>query len=236
MLSKVFAKPGESQLTEIAQPNFRSGSKTVSGFRRWRAIIDTDGAVPARIKRLFVACAATIKGYRELAQRELVLARADGLTEAEAGAAVAILASVRGEGASLRFYDIYQETFPEADDPDWPDEDMVVEDGEAEANFLQYFGTMPPSLGKLFEVKPLGADAYYLMREGTLSGTALGPVYAELLLVTVLAADYSSWASVHIKGARTAGASDEAVAEAIICAVPTAGLSAWVIGATAMDA
>ena len=214
----------------------RDAPKTVTGFRRWRAIIDTDGAVPARIKRLFVACAATIKGYRELAQRELVLARADGLTEAEAGAAVAILASVRGEGASLRFYDIYQETFPEADDPDWPDEDMVVEDGEAEANFLQYFGTMPPSLGKLFELKPLGADAYYLMREGTLSGTALGPVYAELLLVTVLAADYSSWASVHIKGARTAGASDEAVAEAIICAVPTAGLSAWVIGATAMDA
>ncbi|WP_206432566.1 hypothetical protein, partial [Sphingomonas koreensis] len=28
VLSKVFAKPGESQLTEIAQPNFRSGSQT----------------------------------------------------------------------------------------------------------------------------------------------------------------------------------------------------------------
>jgi alkylhydroperoxidase/carboxymuconolactone decarboxylase family protein YurZ len=39
-----------------------------------------------------------------------------------------------------------------------------------------------------------------------------------------------------MKGARTAGASEEAVAEAVICAVPTAGLSAWVIGATAMDA
>jgi alkylhydroperoxidase/carboxymuconolactone decarboxylase family protein YurZ len=74
------------------------------------------------------------------------------------------------------------------------------------------------------------------MREGTLSGTALGPVYAELLLVTVLVADYSAWASVHVKGARAAGASEEAVAEAVICAVPTAGLSAWVIGATAMDA
>lgn len=31
-------------------------------------------------------------------------------------------------------------------------------------------------------------------------------------------------------------ASEEAIAEAVICAVPTAGLSAWVIGATAMDA
>ena len=36
----------------------RDAPKTVSGFRRWRAIIDTDGAVPARIKRLFVACAS----------------------------------------------------------------------------------------------------------------------------------------------------------------------------------
>jgi len=214
----------------------RNAPKTVAGFRRWRLIIDSDGAVPARIKRLFVACAATVKGYEEMSRRELQAARDAGLTEEEAGAAVAILASVRGEGAALRFHGIFGDVYPDAVDIDAPDEDLVVEPGAAEANFLQYFGTMPPSLGKLFEVKPLGADAYYLMREGTLSGTALGPVHAELLLVTVLVADYSTWASVHIKGARTAGASEEAVAEAVICAVPTAGLSAWVIGATAMDA
>jgi alkylhydroperoxidase/carboxymuconolactone decarboxylase family protein YurZ len=65
-------------------------------------------------------------------------------------------------------------------------------------------------------------------------GTALEPRYAELLLVTVLAADYSPWASVHIDGARKAGASETEVAEAVLCAVPIAGLSAWVVGATAM--
>ncbi|AOH82697.1 carboxymuconolactone decarboxylase [Sphingomonas panacis] len=214
----------------------RNAPKTIAGFRRWRLIIDSDGAVPARIKRLFVACAATVKGYEEMSLRELQAARDAGLTEDEAGAAVAILASVRGEGAALRFHGIFCDVYPDAVDIEASDEDLVVEPGAAEANFLRYFGTMPPSLGKLFEVKPLGADAYYLMREGTLSGTALGPVHAELLLVTVLVADYSTWASVHIKGARTAGASEEAVAEAVICAVPTAGLSAWVIGATAMDA
>lgn len=214
----------------------RDAPKTVAGFRRWRMIIDTDGALPAKVKRLFVACAATVKGYQELAKRELAAARGAGLTEEEAGAAVAILSSVRGEGASLRYHRLFQEVYPDAVDPAWPDDDLVVEPGAAEANFLQYFGTMPPSLGKLFEVKPLGADAYYLMREGTLSSTALGPINAELLLVTVLVADYSEWSSVHIKGARKAGATEEAVAEAVICAVPTAGLSAWVIGATAMDA
>ncbi|MDF0487496.1 carboxymuconolactone decarboxylase family protein [Sphingomonas sp. H39-1-10] len=214
----------------------RDAPKTVAGFRRWRTIIDTDGAVPARIKRLFVACAATVKGYEEMALRELQAAREAGLTEAEAGAAVAILSSVRGEGAALRFHGLFGEVYPDGAEVEAGNEDILVEPGTAEANFLHYFGTMPPSLGKLFEVKPLGADAYYLMREGTLSGTALGPVHAELLLVTVLAADYSEWASVHIKGARKAGASEEAIAEAVICAVPTAGLSAWVIGATAMDA
>jgi len=214
----------------------RDAPKTVAGFRRWRAIIDTDGAVPSRIKRLFVACAATVKGYQEMALRELMAARDAGLSEEEAGAAVAILSSVRGEGAALRFHGFFRQAYPEAVDPDAPEDDLIVEPGAAEANFLHYFGTMPPSLGKLFEVKPLGADAYYLMREGTLSGTALGPVNAELLLVTILVADYSDWSKVHMNGARKAGASEEAVAEAVICAVPTAGLSAWVIGATAMDA
>ena len=214
----------------------RDAPKTIAGFRRWRAIIDTDGALPAKVKRLFVACAATVKGYEELARRELAAARGAGLRETEAAAAVAILSSVRGEGAALRYHRLFREIYPEAVDPEWPDEDVIVESRAAEENFLHYFGTMPPSLGKLFEVKPLGADAYYLMREGTLSGTALGPIHAELLLVTVLAADYSEWSSVHMKGARKAGASEEAVAEAVICAVPTAGLSAWVIGATAMDA
>ena len=95
---------------------------------------------------------------------------------------------------------------------------------------------MPPSLGKLIELVPLGADAYYLMREGTLGGTALSPRDAELLLVTVLAADYSEWAAVHMDGARRAGASEAQIAEAVLCAVPVAGLSAWVVGATAMDA
>ena len=213
----------------------RDAPMTVAGFSRWRAIIDSDGAVPARIKRLFVACAATVKGYEEMAERELAAARDLGLSEDEAGAAIAILASCRGEGASQRFNRLFQAVYPEAGEIEADESEIAVGDGEAAANFLKYFGTMPPSLGKLLELKPLGADAYYLMREGTLAGTALQPAHAELLLVTVLVADYSNWATVHMNGARKAGASEEAVAEAVICAVPAAGLSAWVIGATAMD-
>ncbi|CCA92189.1 MULTISPECIES: carboxymuconolactone decarboxylase family protein [unclassified Novosphingobium] len=210
---------------------------TVAGFQRWRSIIETDGAVPARIKLLFVACAACVKGYVELGRRELAAAREAGLNASEAGAAVAILSSVRGEGAALRFHGIAETLFGPLTSDEVPDEVVRdVEPGAAESNFLAYFGEMPPSLAKLLELKPLGADAYYLMREGTLSGTALASDHAELLLVTVLVADYSNWASVHMNGARRAGASEEAIAEAVICAVPTSGLSAWVVGATAMDA
>ena len=214
----------------------RDAPKSVAGMRRFRSIIDNDGAIPARIKRLFVACAAAVKSYSEMALRELQAARNAGLSQDEAASAVAILSSVRGEGAALRFHGLFTQVYPEAEDPAVSDEDLAVAPDEAEANFLGYFGTMPPSLGKLLDLLPVGADAYYLMREGTLGGTRLEPAHAELLLVTVFVAYYSNWASVHMNGARKAGASETAVAEAVLCAVPTSGLSAWVVGATAMDA
>jgi alkylhydroperoxidase/carboxymuconolactone decarboxylase family protein YurZ len=192
--------------------------------------------LPKTLKLLFVAAAACVKGYGDMAERDLRAAAAAGLDADLAGAAIAILASSRGEGAALRFESIFARVYPDDARIEADESELVVAPGEAESNFLSYFNTMPPSLGKLLDLVPLGGDAYYLMREGTLSGTALEPSHAELLLVTVLAADYSNWASVHMDGARRAGASEAAIAEAVLCAVPVAGLSAWVVGATAMDA
>lgn len=214
----------------------RTAPLTLGGYARFRKIIDEDGALPARLKVMFVAVAATTKGYREMALRELTRARDLGLTFEEASAAAIVLCSVRGEGAALSYLAALEAAFPGRTQGDEGLAAIDVAPGEAERNFLAYFGTLPPSLGKLVELLPLGADAYYLMREGTINGTPLGPKYSELLLVTVLVADYSPWASVHIKGARTAGASEPEIAEAIVCAVTTSGLSAWVSGATAMDA
>lgn len=221
----------------IASPLLRRlAPLTLGGYSRFRRIIEEDGAIPARIKVLFVAVAATTKGYREMALRELNRARAMGLGFDEASAAAIVLCSVRGEGAALSYLATLESVYPGQTGGEAELQAIEVEQGEAEANFLAYFGSMPPSLGKLASLLPLGADAYYLMREGTIHGTPLGPKYSELLLVAVLAADYSPWASVHIKGARTAGASEAEIAEAIVCTVATSGLSAWVCGATAMDA
>jgi len=210
--------------------------KTLAGYRRFRAVIEQDSALPARLKHLFTAAAACVKNYAGMAERELRAAMAAGLDAEQAGSAIAILASSRGEGAALRFETIFCRVYPETARIDAEEQALAVAPGEAEANFLAYFNTMPPSLGKLLDLVPMGGDAYYLMREGTLSGTALDPRHAELLLVTVLAGDYSNWASVHMDGARRAGASEAEIAEAVLCAVPVAGLSAWVVGATAMDA
>lgn len=209
--------------------------KTLAGFRRFRAIVETNGALPATLKRLFLAAAACTKGYEAMALRELRDAAAAGLDVEQAGSALTILSSSRGEGAALRFAAIYEKVYSDKAAVIADETPIEVSPGEAERNFLAYFGTMPPSLGKLIELVPAGADAYYLMREGTLSGTALDPRHAELLLVTVLAADYSEWAAVHMDGARRAGASEAEIAEAVLCAVPVAGLSAWVVGATSME-
>jgi alkylhydroperoxidase/carboxymuconolactone decarboxylase family protein YurZ len=224
---------GENELLHLPLLRARA-PKTLGGYGLFRSVIDSDGALPARIKALFVSVAAATRGYELLARRELARARNIGLTFDEAAAAVAILSSVRGEGAALRFNGILDSEFPGAalKEPAQPRAEAAP--GEAKANFLAYFGEIPPALGTLLELVPVAADAYYLMRQGTLSGTPLGQKFAELMLVTVLVADYSNWAGVHIKGARTAGASEHEIAEAILCAVPASGLSAWVIGAAAM--
>lgn len=210
--------------------------KTLAGNARFRQIVNTDGALPATIKALFVAVAATTKGFAAMALRELQRAKRLGLSAEQASSAAIVLSSVRGEAAALAFLERLEEVYPGTTQGDAALSDITVAPGEAEQNFLAYFGTMPPSLGKFFDVVPLGADAYYLMREGTINGTPLGPKYSELLLVAVLAADYSPLASVHMKGARKAGASEAELAETLVCTVLTSGLSAWVAGATAMDA
>lgn len=206
---------------------------TVSGYALFREIVDLDGAIPAKLKGLFVGVAATNKGFGEVARRELERASRLGLTLKEATAGLILLSSLRGEGAALQFKAVLEAVYPQATPPRQPRPAEKVAPGEAENNFRQYFGTVPPALAKLLELSPKGADAYYLMRKGTIDCNSLSPKYAELLLVTVLAADYSPMVATHIKAARTAGASDHELAEAILCAVPAAGIAAW-IGAGAL--
>ena len=212
----------ESSLLEQVAPY------TVSGYGLFREIVESDGALPAKIKALFVAVAAINKGYPELAQREIARAAALGLPLNEAAAGLIVLSSLRGEGAALAFKAVLDATYPQPSGAKAPTPAIEAAAGEAENNFKQYFGTVPVALAKLLELCPKGADAYYLMRKGSIECNQLSKKYAELMLVTILAADYSPMAATHIKAARNVEASDVELAEAILCAVPSAGIASWI--------
>jgi 4-carboxymuconolactone decarboxylase len=209
---------------------------TVSGYALFREIVEIDGALPAKIKSLFVAVAATNKGFGELARREIERAASLGLTLNEAASGLILLSSLRGEGAALSFKAVLDAAYPQATATAQPMAMIKAEPGEAENNFKQYFGTVPVALAKLLQLSAKGADGYYLMRKGTIECNTLSKKYAELLLVTVLAADYSPMAATHIKGARIAGATDFELAEAILCAVPSGGIAAWISAGPLLDA
>jgi alkylhydroperoxidase/carboxymuconolactone decarboxylase family protein YurZ len=209
---------------------------TISGYALFREVIEVDGALPAKIKSLFAAVAATNKGYADLARRELECAARLGLTRNEAASGLILLSSLRGEGAALAFNAALDAVYPVSGPAPKEAKVMRAAPGEAEANFKSYFGTVPPALATLLRLAPKGADGYFLMRKGTIECNQLDKKLAELMLVTVLASDYSPMAATHIKAARTAGATDQEMAEAVLCAVPAAGIAAWMAAGVLIEA
>jgi alkylhydroperoxidase/carboxymuconolactone decarboxylase family protein YurZ len=191
---------------------------TLAGYDIFRSAIESDGAVPARLKALFAAVAAVDRRHLPLARRELERGVTLGLI---------VLSSLRGEAAALDFAQIIEESFGDVQAPD-PQPLPTAVEGEAEANFRAYWaGSIPAPLGTLMRLVPEAADAYYLMRRGSIDANPLSAKYGELLLLAILAAGYSPMAATHVRGARNAGATDEEIAEAVLCAVPSAGIAAW---------
>lgn len=200
---------------------------TLAGLAAFRAVIESDGAVSAKLKAMFAAVAAVDRRHLDLARRELARGGELGLTPKEATAGLIVLTSLRGEAAALHFATIISETFADSSGP-VPQELPVAAEGEAEANFKAYWaGSVPTPLAQLMRLVPKAADAYYLMRRGSIDANPLSPKHGELLLLTILAAGYSPMAATHVRGARNAGAVDEEIAEAVLCAVPAAGIAAW---------
>jgi 4-carboxymuconolactone decarboxylase len=197
---------------------------TLAGYAEFRAVIEEDGAVPARLKALFASVAAVDRHYLDLSRRELARGASLGLTVTDATAGMIVLCSLRGEGAAQRFGALIADCFGGAEAPE-PQPLPAAAPGEAEANFRQYFGTIPAPLAQLMRLVPRAADGYYLMRRGSIDANPLSPKHGELLLLAILAAGYSPMAATHVRGARMAGASDEEIAEAVLCAVPSAGMA-----------
>lgn len=200
---------------------------TRAGYAMFREVIDTDGALPAKLKLLLAAVAACNRSYLALAASELRAAAHAGITQDEAASGLILLSSLRGEGAALAFAHLLQDVYGPANAGTDTSPLVRAGPGEAQANFEAYFGTVPPALAALLRLVPRGADGYYLMRKGTIDCNQLDRKSAELMLIAVLASDYSPMAATHIRAARAVGATDAEMAEAILCAVPSAGIAAW---------
>jgi len=209
---------------------------TLSGYALFREIIDSDGALPAKLKCLFSAVAAVNKGHLELARRELERAARLGVLLNEAASGLILLSSLRGEGTALAFDQVLGQVYGPPASPLREPSLVRAEPGEAEANFKSYWDTVPPALASLLRLVPKGADAYFLMRKGTIDCNQLDRKSAELMLIAVLASDYSPQAATHIRAARTVGATDQEMAEAVLCAVPSAGIAAWMAAGVLIEA
>jgi alkylhydroperoxidase/carboxymuconolactone decarboxylase family protein YurZ len=220
----------------VASPLVNSGElnailpKFAEGLARVREVTDADGALPAWAKALFMASAAAVKGHAEAMMRELARSRELGLRlDYARGASIALLIS-RGVSVYEKFAravdTVFGETVAAAGDGPAPDFPATAE--SAKAYFQRYFGFVPGYIDVLAEGSPRALEGYFLMREAALAENPLPAKLVELLLVTVNAADFQPrFVGVHAGGARRAGASEAELVEACVCAIPIAGVAAW---------
>lgn len=233
------AKSPNADRSSLASTALASGHidaispKFAEGLARIREVTDTDGACPARAKAMYMACAAAAKGHNRMLYHQLKRAKALGLPTSEArGAALTVLIS-RGEAVYASFStavdEVYGETLPA----------FTAEASEFQIDrqacldyFAKYFGFVPDYVKLMADEAPRALEGYVLMREWSLAENVLGAQHSELLLCTINAADYSSrFVNVHANGARRAGCSEAQITESVICAIPVAGVAAWLPGA-----
>jgi 4-carboxymuconolactone decarboxylase len=204
-----------------------------AGIGRIYDALRTDGALPAGDKAVHMAFAHAALDQRPLLARELERAAALGVAGAFVASASVLLLLTRGETAFREFTLAARErfAFPRIDG-----EAPETSPEGALAYFREHFGGEVPYRQLLFaELAPESFAGYQLMHRGALHDNRIETVQGELLLCTALAAEYAfDLLDVHITGARAAGASEATIAEALLCAVPASGLTAWAGGSGAL--
>ena len=207
--------------------------KFAEGFARIRDVTDHDGACPAWAKALYMACAAAVRHQFELMQREVGRARELGLLLEDArGAALAVLIS-RGEGVYATFSAAIDAAYGEKiGEPASEAPEFELDRQGCLDYFAEYFGAVPDYVELMADEAPRALEGYVLMRQWSLAENKLAAKHVELLLCTVNAAEFSSrFVNVHANGARNAGATEAEIVEAVVCAIPVAGVAAWLPGA-----
>jgi len=233
---------GGGRFDESASPALASGelaavsAKFAEGYARLRDATDRDGACPAWAKALYMAAAAAVKRQPEVIARELARSRALGLALPHAeGAALALLLS-RGESVYAAFASALRACYGASLRAGAPERPAIAVDGAAaRAYFERALGHVPGYVELLASDAPRALEGYVLMREWSLGENALPAKLVELMLCTVNAADAAPrFLALHASSARRAGASEAEIVEAVLCAVPIAGMPAWLGSAEAI--
>ncbi len=216
----------EEMLAQIAA----TAPEITAGYAEIRSAIDGDGAIPAPTKALLVAAAAAARGYDELARDELARGRGLGLSERDIADAGVSLLLARGEVICGCFADAAGELAP-ADRPRPPSPLGAVD------YFLDFFGVaaLPTRMAIMSERVPAVFSGYQRMHHATLKADPRSGKLTELVLVAVNAADLATrFVGIHAATARTAGATDAELVEAVVCAIPVSGVAAWASAAEAL--
>ncbi len=209
----------------------RSHPGVAEGLGRLTAVAALDGAIPGRIKLLYMAAIATAQRDTGLARVLLGGAVEGGLTAAEArGAAAALLVS-RGVPVLSAFLGVVTEVTGPA--TAGPGEDAADEETSATEYVESVYGAVPERIRIMGEHLPEALDGFHRLRSTGLRGAGLEAKWTELLLVALNAALLEpGFVASHASDARDEGASEAELAEAAAVAIPLAGMAAWHAGAT----
>ncbi len=207
--------------------------KFAEGLARVREVTDTDGACAAWAKALYMAAAAAVKGHRDMLMAQMERSRDLGLElDVARGAALTVLIS-RGEAVYAIFNAAVDEVFGETlESPSGDSVEFPLDRKGCLDYFEDYFGFVPDYVELMADEAPRALEGYVLMREWSLAENVLDAANAELLLCTINAAEFSArFVNVHANGARRAGCSEAQITESVVCAIPVAGVAAWLPGA-----
>ncbi len=201
----------------------------LAGYESIVADLHRDGALPASAKALLIASGAAVKGADELVREELRRGRELGATDSLVALCAGALLLSRGEVACGRLLaaagplaGIGEPRAPRAHD--------------ATAYFEAYNGgALPGRMRALLERAPAVFDGYFRMHQAVLSSDPTTDLLAELALCAINAAELQTgFIAIHAASARRRGVSDAELVEAVLCAVPVAGVAAWAAAAAAL--
>ena len=194
-------------------------------------INDDAGSLPRWFKHVLVACTCLVKRRPDEARTWIASACDAGATP-DAIAAIAVdLVLSRGAHMGDELLAALTATGRTVPTTALAGQESIVLDPTSDSireYFTGVFGSVPERVALLLDRCPPGMRAYHLLRQAGLDDSILPAHYMELVLVVVNAADYQPmFVEVHARGAFAKGATEDQLVEACVCAIPHAGVAAW---------